>query len=298
MSRSPVTNEADAVKLPTIAYSTVGFREGNLPAALASIAEAGFRHIELAVNPHAVGPPSGGDAVAIRRLIESHGLTASTMHGPLGHWSLGTPTPQWHREKTDSYAEYLNFAGDLGVAGMVIHPIVSPNLLPETDVAGQLDALLTHATQALEQLIPVAAATNVRILLENLPYQVQVVDYPLINMTQLRRFILPYPADQVGLVVDVGHAWTSGIDPVQEIETAGDRLWGTHLQDVDADHPADNHWVPGHGGLDFSAIRDALNRIDYRGVWTFEVVVPRHGEKSIELAHLTRQMANQWLGLN
>lgn len=284
--------------MPRIAYSTIGFREDHLPAALASIAEAGFGHIELAADPHAVGPPTGDDVVAMRRHIESLGLTATTMHGPLKHWVLGTPTPTWHREKTDSFARYLHFAGELGIAGMVVHPILNPRFLPDPDVASQVDALTTHATKALEELIPVAASTNVRILLENLPYHVDGVDYPLLNMTDLRAFIDRYPEDQVGLVVDVGHAWTGGIDPVHEIETAGARLWGTHLQDVDADHPNDNHWAPGQGGLDWSAIGAALRRVDYRGAWTFEVINARHGEEPIDLARLTCQMARRWPYLN
>ncbi len=284
--------------MPTLSYSTSGFHEDDLPTALAGIAQVGFRHIELAADPHALGPPTDSDATAIRRLIESHGLTATTMHAPLRHWALGTPTPEWHREKTDSFAQYLRFAGELGIAGMVIHPILNQIFLPDPNVAAQLDALVTNATLALEQLIPVAASTNVRILLENLPYKVDDVDYPLINMTNLRAFIEPYPADQVGLVVDVGHAWTNRIDPVGEIELAGNRLWGTHLQDVDADNPMDNHWVPGHGGLDWSAIGDALNRVNYQGAWTFEVIAPRHEETGTELARLSHQMAHAWPQLN
>ncbi|MBT4499199.1 MAG: sugar phosphate isomerase/epimerase, partial [Gemmatimonadetes bacterium] len=91
-----------------------------------------------------------------------------------------------------------------------------------------------------------------------------------------------------------GHAWTSGNDPAEEIRIAGSRLWGTHLQDVDADSPQDNHWVPTHGGLNWASIRDALSSVDYAGSWTFEVIVPRHGEGPDELARLTRQVASAW----
>ena len=151
------------------------------------------------------------------------------------------------------------------------------------------------APRSVEALVEVAAEANVRILLENLPYRIDPPHvYPLISMAQLRTFIEPYPAEQIGLVVDVGHAWTAGIDPVVEIETAGDRLWGTHLQDVDADQPNDDHWVPTHGGLNWPAICDALRRINYAGAWTFEVLNERRGESREQLATQSRAVAAEW----
>ncbi len=138
--------------MPTIAYCTIGFRKDDLSTALAAIAEAGFSHIELAADPHALGPPTGKDAAAIGQAIERLGLTATTMHAPLGHWALGTPTPQWRREKTESLSDYLCFAGQLGITGVVIHPILNPGFLPDPNVEAQVDVLMSNATQALEAL--------------------------------------------------------------------------------------------------------------------------------------------------
>ena len=112
-------------------------------------------------------------------------------------------------------------------------------------------------------------------------------------MSELRTLVDPYPEDAVGLVVDTGHAWTSGDDPASEIRTAGSRLWGTHLQDVDGQDPQDNHWIPGHGGLNWEEIRAALDTV-YVGLWTFEVIVPRNDETPHELARITREVAAEW----
>ena len=136
-------------------------------------------------------------------------------------------------------------------------------------------------------------------LLENLPYNHDIKaatggDYPLISMRELSTFVEAYPPDQVALVIDTGHAWTDRHDPVAEIEAAGDRLWGTHLQDVDAEEPNDNHWVPTYGGLDWPAICAALRRIEYPGAWTFEVINGRKGESPDELARQTHAVASSW----
>ena len=74
-------------------------------------------------------------------------------------------------------------------------------------------------------------------------------------MQELRALVDGYPEEQLGLVIDTGHAWTMKRDPSLEIKFAGSRLQGTHLQDVDYDQPNDNHWAPTQGGLDWSAIR-------------------------------------------
>ncbi len=137
-------------------------------------------------------------------------------------------------------------------------------------------------------------------LLENLPYNRDLRaagkdgDYPLMRMADLRAFIEDFPPEQVGLIVDVGHAWTDGMDPAREILIAGDRLWGTHLQDVDRDNPQDNHWAPLDGGLDWPSIVSALQQIGYAGAYTFEVIAPRRGESADELARMTFATARAW----
>ena len=63
---------------------------------------------------------------------------------------------------------------------------------------------------------------------------------------------------------------------------------------MDGDDPQDNHWVPTHGGLDWTSIRNALDETGYAGVLTFEVIVARHGETPADLARLTRAMVDGW----
>ncbi len=296
-------------------YSTAGFKDRDLEAALDGIAAAGFPCIEVAAVPHASGPPSGQAAAEVRRQIERRQLLATTLHAPPGYHVLGAPTEDWRQEKVKVLADHLLFAGEIGASGVIIHPIPNPIFLPEgADIKALLVPMEDAVKRSLDELIPVAAEAGVRMLLENLPYALGKADswvmeqapelnaiegddpivYPLIAMHQLRPFVDAYPPEQVGLVVDTGHAWTSGIDPVSEIKAAGDRLWGTHLQDVDADRPRDNHWVPTQGGLDWQAIRSALQRVGYAGVWTFEVINGQKGESREELARQTRAVASAW----
>ena len=132
-------------------------------------------------------------------------------------------------------------AGALGARGVVIHPVPNPRLVPDSE-RPELHGIIADATRrSLDDLVPVARAAGVRMLLENLPYK---WDFPFFDMTELRHLVDDYPEEAVGLIIDTGHAWTVGKHPADESRAAGERLHGTHLQDVDAEHPRDDHWVP------------------------------------------------------
>ena len=291
-----------------LSYSTAGFKDRQLAPTLDAIAAAGFRCVEYAIDTHASEDRPGRFAQEAGRQLERCGLSATTVHGPARTNVLGAPTEEWRKEKVEVLAEALRFSGQIGAAGMVIHGIPNPMFLPkDREMRSLYEPMVAAMQRSVEDLIPVAAETGVRILLENLPYNCDLEpfdgagsigggggDYPLMKMVELRAFIEEFPPDQVGLVVDTGHAWTEGTDPVSEIEAAGDRLWATHLQDVDAVQPADNHWVPTHGGLKWDQILAALKNIDYRGAYTFEGINNRHGESPEQLARLTYEVAKEW----
>jgi len=113
-------------------------------------------------------------------------------------------------------------------------------------------------------------------------------------MRELRGFVDAYPPEGVGLVIDTGHAAVLGNDPAEEIRLAGDRLWGTHLQDIDTRRREDDHWPPTHGGLDWTSILRALREANYRGSWTFEVSHGSRDESPEELVRIARQVAEGW----
>jgi sugar phosphate isomerase/epimerase len=275
-----------------ISYSTMGFGDRDLGDALQAIASAGFTEAEISRQPpHASCPLRGDDLERFRVLLRECGVNAGTVHAPMRENVLGAPEGGWRRDKVGVLTDCIRFAADIGAEGLVVHPVPNPIFVSDHE-RPELTQVMAEATRrSLDELVPVAQENGVRMLLENLPYDCH---YPFLGMGELRPLVEFYPEEALGLVIDTGHAWTSGNDPAEEIRIAGSRLWGTHLQDVDADSPQDNHWVPTHGGLNWASIRDALSSVDYAGSWTFEVIVPRHGEGPDELARLTRQVASAW----
>ncbi len=292
----------------TYSLSTAAFRKADPEPSLDVIASVGFQCIELSgygsnLNQWNFGgaddlpsPPTGRAATQMRRAIESRGLRVTTLHGPPRLNVLGAPTESWRTASMKVLGEHLRFAADVGAAGMVIHGIPNPEFLPKEQTIAELTPKMVDAMrQSVQDLIPVAEQSGARLLLENLPYTVDLNEpYPLMAMHQLRPFVDQFPPEQVGLIVDTGHAWTNGDEPESEILVAGDRLWGTHLQDVPRENPHDNHWVPTTGELDWPAICAALDRIGYQGAWTFEAIHGRDGETAQELARKCFETATSW----
>lgn len=275
-----------------VSYSTLGFVDRDIEAALDSVAAAGFGQTEiLGQDPHLTVPPTGDTLSAFRARLSDRGLRARTIHAPLRRNVLGAPDETWRQEVVKVLASYLRLAAGLESSEVIIHPVPNPIFVPEGDHPLVARRIAEAVPRSLDQLVPVARQEGVRILLENLPYS---CGYPYLGMQELRALVDGYPEEQVGLVIDTGHAWTMKKDPSLEIEFAGSRLHGTHLQDVDYDHPNDNHWAPTQGGLDWPAIRRALASVGYSGPWTFEVARGRHGETAEQLASLTYQVACSW----
>ena len=278
--------------MTNISYATLGFSDRDLDAALDAVAEAGFQRTELlGQDPHLSTVPQGRDLVDFRARLEARGIGQGTVHAPLTRNILGAPEENWRREKVEVLASYVRFTAAIGAASTIVHPIPNPIFVPDAEHPEIPGRIRDAVHRSLDDLVPTAAEAGVRILLENLPYD---CPYPFQSMQELRPLVDAYPAEALGLVIDTGHAWTARLDPAGEILTAGARLWGTHLQDVDYDDPQDNHWPPTHGGLDWESIRGAMREVEYAGQWTFEVAAGRRGETPEELARATRRVASEW----
>jgi len=275
-----------------ISYSTLGFEDRSLEAALDGIAAAGFQQVELLGHtPHLGLPVTDWAASALRAQLERRGFKAWTIHGPFRRHALGAPEAEWREEVIVRTISYIRAANAIGARALIIHPVPDPSIVSQPSSPETLASIAAAVEHSLDDLTPALERAGVRLLLENLPYHCA---FPYMTMAELRPLVLRYPVEAVGLVFDSGHAGTSRRDPAAEIRLAGDRLWGTHLHDVDAGVPDDQHWPPGQGGLDWQAIRAALLEIHYAGMWTFEVAHGRHGESPDELARYTYQWAIQW----
>jgi inosose dehydratase len=75
---------------------------------------------------------------------------------------------------------------------------------------------------------------------------------------------------RMGLCIDIGHTFRAGVLPEQAIKQYADRLFDLHIKDEDAMKPDAKTIEIGRGLINFSAVLDALRKIQYKGVCSIE----------------------------
>ncbi|MDR0886805.1 MAG: sugar phosphate isomerase/epimerase [Clostridiales Family XIII bacterium] len=106
------------------------------------------------------------------------------------------------------------------------------------------------------------------------------------------------PADLAGFVLDTGHLYYAGLDPVAWLRKYADRLDYIHFKDIDIekyhdvlsrkirffDGCAEGVMCPiGQGVVDYEGVLNLLKEIDYHGFITIEQEKdPRNADKSLE----------------
>ena len=270
-------------------YSTSGFKDRGIEQALDIVASVGFPQVEVSgQDPHLVRRLTGKNLSDFLFRVESRGLKIRTMHAPSGRTTLGTTDKEGRKQESSTLHDYILFLSDLGGTDMVIHPIPNPKIVENAFDPETAELVKEGVSISLERLVPVAQEAGIRINLENLPYR---CNYPYLTMATLRPLVDPYPSEHLGLILDTGHVGVLGNDIVEEIRSAGSRLCGIHLHDVEGTEDGTDHRGPTRGYLNWDNLLDTLNKIDYQGPYTFETSVPENGETPEELAVFTRQFA-------
>lgn len=75
---------------------------------------------------------------------------------------------------------------------------------------------------------------------------------------------------RVGLCIDTGHTFRSGLDPGAEILKAGARLLDVHMADQPSTDPKAKRCVIGRGIMDIPALLKALQTVGFKGVAAIE----------------------------
>jgi sugar phosphate isomerase/epimerase len=275
-------------------YSTAGFRKQTLQQALDSIQKAGFPAVEIGCNPHANNPFKNAALTEFTKELDSRNLKPRSIHAPSGLTTLGATTEEWRIKEMKTLESFIIFASDIEASDMVIHPIPNPIFVPDADNPNNPEIMKKAVARSLDYLIPIAEKYGIRMNLENLPYH---CNYPYRSMKELRLLVNQYPANQLGLILDTGHVGVMGNEIVEEIKSAGERLKGTHLHDVNGNQDGDDHKGPNRGLLNWDDMLETLIEINYSGPYTFETIVTKENETEEELAIFTRTFAKTWLSI-
>ena len=193
------------------------------------------------------------------------------------------------KESVGALTDYVRLAGALDFTELVVHPI-SRDLVPFADDPTLPRRMREAIQRSLDELMPAIEESAVRVTLENLP----IPALELKSMKELRTLVDPYPSEAVGLIIDIGHVARLGLDPVDEIRAAGERLNGTHIHGINLQEGRADHYSPSLGNLDWDAMRQAFADVGYTGPRTSDVTKPGHGESPEELAREVRDWLTSW----
>ena len=220
----------------------------SLADALAKVANAGFKFVELPNGSSEVGT-WWQDPDRTRWALDGAEVTAWTTHAPGAN--NGTPDEAARQASVDAASSFFRPAVEVGVPVVVVHPNTPDG---EDYTEAGFEASLARSIESIAILAERAEAAGVRLAVENLP--MRHTPRPGGRIEDLLRMIDGL-GNHVGICFDVGHSNANVDDPCDEIRVAGDRIFCVHIQDNDG-LGQDQHLIPGEGTVNWPALIDAL----------------------------------------
>lgn len=235
-------------------------------------ARFGFSAVELwAMPPHfPVADPDAAGAIASR--LARHGVRVASLHAPLypdvrsykkDRWYSLSTGDEPHREASVA----ATAAAGLWLAGNGGGTLVVHTHFPAEQWYPERWGRFLRSMDELVEAIP----DTVRLAVENTPL-------PSGHVAVVLDIVDRYPADRVGICLDLGHANIEGDVPAA-VRTAASRLIHLHASDNFAGR--DDHLVPGRGTVPWSKAVGALSEVGFDGAFTVELRDYTRGESPL-----------------
>jgi sugar phosphate isomerase/epimerase len=250
----------------TFGYSTNAYTRFDLLTALEMISEIGFSGVEILCDQPHLYPPEWPeheilrlkDALA-RLKLKVTNLNSFTLYA-VGDVIL----PSWidadlqqRRIRIEHTIRCLHLASELGGKNISIPPGGKAGLLPEREA-------LTLFKDGLKQVLPVAEAAGVRLLIEPEPFLL------IENTSQIASFVSDMSSDNLGINFDIGHFFCAGENPAKAFEKLFPWIGHVHIEDIAADR-THNHLIPGLGAIYFEEVFAVMKQLHYDGDISLEL---------------------------
>ncbi len=221
-----------------------------------------FRAAELWAMPPHFPPGDEGAAGRIAERLAREGVTIASLHAPLYPDVRSYKTDRWYSLCSEDEAHRRSSVAATAVAGRWLAgngggTLVLHTSFPEREWYPRRWAAFLSSLNELDGEIP----GNVRLALENTPL-------PSGRMDVILDIVDRYPAERVGVCLDLGHAniLESAAGAVRD---AGRRLIHVHASDNHAGR--DDHLVPGRGSIPWDNVLAALRESGFDGRFTVEL---------------------------
>lgn len=241
------------------------------------IARSGFDCIDYFAEPGVVD--TSGEAKTMRKLCSRYGVTISQTHLPIKPEC--TEEDFLSDEYVGSCISGIRRTAALGVKYAVVHPFVPRGMeMFEMGLAYDYAKYREHNfilnMRFFEKLKPVAESEGVVLCIENLYAHDWILHCHVPSACSDPHETLAYIdalGKNFGACYDTGHHNLYGGSPAEMCAVLGKHLKVLHVQSNygQRERGLDWHMIPGVGDLDFAELLHSLHKINYEGVFSFEV---------------------------
>jgi sugar phosphate isomerase/epimerase len=250
----------------TFGYSTNAYTRYDLLTALEMIAEIGFSGVEIMCDQPHLYPPEWHEQeilrlkdTLVRLKLHITNLNSFTLYavGDVILPSWIDADPQQRKIRIDHTVDCLHLSAQLGCKNISIPPGGRAGLMHEREA-------LKLFQKGLEQVLPVAEAIGVHLLIE--PEPLLLIE----NTSQIASFVSAMQSDNLGVNFDIGHFFCAGENPVKAFEKLFPWIGHVHIEDIAADR-THNHLIPGLGAICFEEVFAVMKQLHYDGDISLEL---------------------------
>lgn len=231
------------LEIPVIC-STGGFWMWELERTFGTIAQAGFKHVELMVTRD----PRTQTPEIPRRLAAKEGLTITAIHAPM----LVITRRVWGPNFKPIIERSVDLAKSIGAEVVVIHPPFLWELRYQAWLISELDRYTS------DQGVSIAVENMFRLWLG----ESAVRGHRWVSPSDLERF--------TQVTLDTSHCGVDNYDILEALDRVGNHLSHVHLSDSYQDH-RDNHAIPGEGELPLRPFIERLKEVGFKGAVSLEL---------------------------
>lgn len=253
-----------------LAFSTNAFKKNTVSEAVDAIAEIGYAGVEIMADiPHAYPAKFGpNDRQALKQQHARRGLIVSNINAFTLFACGDTYHPTWIEEdaaqrelRVEHTIKSIELAAELGAKTVSLQPggpLIGTSMSREQ--AGDRFA------EGIRRVLDVAHKRNIILAIEPEP------GLFIESSSEYLEFKQRYFANEplVKMNCDIGHLFCVGDDPADVIRKMADQIAHVHLEDIGKNR-VHQHLTPGRGVIDFAAIFQSLEAINYRGWATVEL---------------------------
>lgn len=226
--------------------------------AIEDLARCGYGMVEICATPPHVYTPSFGhlEARDLKRLFAEHGLHCVTVNPT--ETNLVSPNPAIRQLSFDQFVDGLRFAMEAGARYLVVIPGRMNPLMPVP-----YDAAREMLIDALGRLLREADNFGVEVTLETSPFGF------LGTGAEIASVVDEIGDPKLGITFDVANVFAQE-DPVEGLRATRGRLRVVHL--ADTQKARFGHGPIGTGEVDFQAVHDVLEELEFDGPVIYEMV--------------------------